>query len=100
MASIIEQLWFIKKKRLQREEERHQHWLQEQERERQRQVAGVERQKKRQLLKDSLNWKRARRIRQYVKAAEGEKQADLEEFVKWKEWALAYADELDPLVSG
>ena len=72
------------------------------ERERQEQLLKQERKKRRQLLSDSLGWRKAGEIRAFVAAVNARNNQELEGKTKtqldhWSAWALAEADRLDPL---
>lgn len=102
IVGIIEQLWELKKQRLESEAYQRR-WQEEQQRQRKIEEAqAIEKQRKEDLETKAFNWKKAAGIREYVAAVESTfKQGTLkvgsEEFNTWKMWALAHADALDPI---
>lgn len=65
--------------------------------------AAAERARRSQLVAEAKRWRRAADIRAYVGAvqaqAEGQGGAAVSRITKWAGWALAVADEVDPLVT-
>ena len=54
--------------------------------------------RKQALRNDATNWREARNLRAYVSAVLADKPSD-EALLAWSRWALACADELDPVAS-
>jgi hypothetical protein len=61
-------------------------------------VLKMERERVRQLYRDARNWHRAERLRNYIAAVAPGTPTWAEDFNRWKTWALAEADRVDPLV--
>lgn len=104
IAVFIEKIWLQKKERLKHQEEDNRRWEQQKERERQAKLMKEENDRKAALAAKANDWKKARDIREYVAAVTSvfkESLAiDSDKLMAWKDWALAYADELDPIASG
>jgi hypothetical protein len=99
-ASILTALAQAKARREQREAAERRRW-EEQEAARRREEAEKAEQKRREaLLKEAKNWRRARELREYVRAVQtARSEADDDAALgAWSHWALACADELDPLI--
>jgi hypothetical protein len=66
-------------------------------------LAAEEKAKLDTLIRDAVSWRTANTIRSYIEARRNAlacASADSSELETWVNWALAAADELDPLVSG
>jgi len=61
-------------------------------------VLKTEREQIRELYRDARNWHRAERLRNYIAAVATGTPTRAEDFNRWKRWALAEADRVDPLV--
>jgi hypothetical protein len=61
-------------------------------------VLKMERDRVRQLYRDARNWHRAERLRNYIAAVAPGTPTWAQDFNRWKTWALAEADRVDPLV--
>jgi hypothetical protein len=61
-------------------------------------VLKLERARLRELYRDARNWHRAERLRSYIAAVAPGMQAWTVDFDRWKRWALAEADRVDPLL--
>lgn len=104
IAGFIEKLWSIKKKRLIGEQEEQLRWQRQKEALRQGELLKAEQERKAMLVTKASNWRKASEVRAYVTAvikAYQEKCLDIDEriLISWKEWALAHAEELDPISS-
>jgi hypothetical protein len=74
-------------------------WRAERDLEEKRQaVLRMERERVRELYRDARNWYRAERLRNYVAAVAPGTVTWANDFNRWKIWALAEADRVDPLV--
>lgn len=105
IAAVIEKIWWAKKKRLEHEEAERQRWQQKQEEWRQEELLKEEQERTKELEAKADNWKNAQTVRDYVAAvlkAAGDNQLDInaDTLVRWKEWALAHAADLDPITAG
>lgn len=105
VAGFIEKLWSIKKQRMECEEEDRQRWKRREEAEHREKLLKEEQQRKAALETKTADWKKARDIREYVAAvisACSDKQLTIDEDTvdNWKQWALAHAEELDPIAAG
>ncbi|CAG0971850.1 hypothetical protein ANRL2_01706 [Anaerolineae bacterium] len=92
--------WLIERKAAHEEQKRKEQ--ERKERERLEQIRKLERQRRRQLLCDALSWRRADEIRAFVAAVNARtNQAPTaeskERLHRWTEWALAEADQMDPM---
>jgi len=101
----MEHLWRTKQSRLNREAEEQKYWEWKQEQARQEKLLEQEQSRKAELETKASDWKKAGDIRAYIEAIDKSylnKQIALESerFLTWKEWALAHANDLDPIVSG
>lgn len=79
---------------------REEEWARQREEERRRQE---EQRKVQELSHAAADWARARQVRDFIAACESRMQYDgvaEDEITAWKEWALAAAEKIDPLVSG
>lgn len=100
IVGIIERMWEIKKIRLKREEEERQRWNRHKEAEQQAKLLKEEQERKSALEAQAANWKKAEEIREYVAAVTTISEHPEDILNRWKEWALAHADAIDPIVSG
>ncbi|HEY3744706.1 MAG TPA: hypothetical protein VGL17_00570 [Gemmatimonadaceae bacterium] len=64
-----------------------------------RAVLKIERERVRQLYRDARNWHRAERLRNYIAAVTPGTPIWADDFNRWKSWALAEANRVDPLMA-
>lgn len=105
VIQITEAIWDAKCQRLQSEENEKRRRQEEHERYERKKAAENEQKRKDNLEYKAQSWRRAQEIREYVGAVElarqqGKFQVDDGEFNTWKDWALAYADEIDFIANG
>ncbi len=105
IAAVIEKIWWTKKQRLEREEAEHQRWERQKEEWHQEELRKAEQARRDKLVTKAEHWKKAKDIREYVAAVEkacrnNELILDPNTLSHWINWALAYANELDPIISG
>lgn len=99
MVLFIKAVWERKKYRLEREAEENRRWEEQKARKALEEERKAEQERKEQLRQESLDWKEAQTIRDYVRAVEKAGGYNVDDFKKWSEWALNCADELDPITS-
>lgn len=71
--------------------------------EKRRELIRIENEKREKLIEDSKKWRKAEDIRAYVLATkktfkEGNLDKNLAELNEWSEWALNYANQIDPII--
>jgi hypothetical protein len=93
--------WRVQRK-AQLEEEERKRKLEAERAQRERQKR-IEQERINRLLSDAASFQQAREIREYVEAIRISLAGDgssIEEFEKWRQWALAQADRIDPALGG
>jgi hypothetical protein len=100
VISLVKAAERVKINRLERQRQEEEWKREREEREARQREIEQEKERQRQLEIDAVNWAKARKIRQYIKAVKVNYGIDelAEEQANWIFWASNYADSIDPLL--
>ena len=102
VAGIIEQIWYIKERRLIKEESQRREWERQRLAWEEEDLRKKEEEKLRHLENQAESWTKANKIRGFVTAVkvafnDGNIDKSEDEIEQWIKWALNHADSLDPI---
>ncbi len=105
IAGLLTAAAILRQHRVKREEEERRYRAAREERMRQEEAQRKEEEQLMGLIQQIRAWRQATDIRAYVEAvravaAAGRREVDPTRLQQWASWALAYADRMDPLISG